>query len=595
MVHRGPDDDGIHVCASLGAAIGARRLSIIDVAGGHQPIANEDGSIWAVLNGEIYNHPALQALLRRRGHTLRTATDTEVLVHLYEEYGDDLVHALEGMFAFAVLDERAGRLLVARDRFGEKPLFYSTRGAALTFASELDALLAGAGLELELDPVAVDEYFVLGYVGTPRSIARGVQQLPAGHVLTWEANGPRPSTRRYWEPPAPCAGPRHEVEEDLVAETLRLLEESVRGRMLADVPLGVLLSGGLDSTLLAAIATRVADGPVKTFTVGYDTGAGDELHAARATARTLGSDHRELVLTSDELAARVPRMLAAIDQPIADPALVALNAIAEFARREVTVAIGGEGADELFGGYPRYVWLARAGMLDGRVPPGLRRAAARGLARLPASRVRRLADVLEPQSSAGRHLDWVTEGRRHVRDGLYAEALDADRDAVARRVRDATAAARPLAAAFMRMDQRTWLQDDVLPKADRAGMLVSLELRTPYLHRELAELAASIPPEVHLARGGKHLLRRVLADIAPDVPRRRKRAFTVPLAQWLRGPLRPLLEEHAAASRLYDEGLFERAEVRRRVDRHLGGAGDESAVLWPLLTLGAWLDARRAS
>lgn len=594
MVHRGPDDGGAHTSEALEMAIGARRLSIIDVAGGHQPICNEDGTIWAVLNGEIYNHPALQALLRRRGHTLRSLTDTEVLVHLYEEYGDDLVHALEGMFAFAVLDERRGRLLVARDRFGEKPLFYTVRDGALTFASELDALLTGSGLALELDPVAVDEYFVLGYVGTPRSIARHVQQLPAGHLLSWQAGDRAPRLKRYWAPPQTREWPRREAEEDLVAETLRLLETSVRGRMLADVPLGVLLSGGLDSTLLAAIAARLADGQVKTFTVGYDTGADNELDGARATAVALGSEHRELVLTAEALAARVPRVLAAIDQPVADPALVALNAVAEFAREDVTVAVGGEGADELFGGYPRYIWLSRAQRLD-RLAPGLRRAGARGLAAVARGRGRRLIDVVEPRSAAQRHLDWVTSGRQHARAELYGPALgDAvDRAAIGRSVCEATDNG-SLAAAFMRMDQRSWLQDDVLAKADRAGMLVSLELRTPYLHRELAEFAGSVAPEVHLAGGGKRLLRRVLEEVAPELPRRRKRAFGVPLAPWLRGPLRPLLEEHVRDSSVYREGLFDRAQVQRRFERHVSGASDESAVLWPLLTLGLWLDARRA-
>lgn len=597
MVHRGPDDEGVHVAHALGVAIGARRLSVIDVAGGHQPLSNEDGSVWAVLNGEIYNHPALQALLRRRGHTLRTRTDTEVLVHLYEDHGDDLVHALEGMFAFAVLDERRGRLLVARDRFGEKPLFYASRDGALTFASELDALLAGSGVALELDPAAVDELFVLGYVSTPRAIVRGVHQLPAGHLLCWDAETRAARRRAYWSPPEPGQPIRNEPEQDLAAETLRLLERSVRGRMLSDVPLGVLLSGGLDSTLLAAVTARLAGGRVKTFTVGYDTGATNELEEARATARALGSEHRELVLPAGELAERVPRVLAALDQPLADPALVALNAVAELARREVTVAVGGEGADELFGGYPRYRWLARAHDLDARLPPALRRAAARALDPVARGRARRLVDVLEPRALAERHLEWVTSGRRDARGTLYGPALDGvDRGAVLRGVGGALHPARDrsLPAALMRLDQLSWLQDDVLPKADRAGMLVSLELRTPYLHRELAEFAATVAPAVHLAGGGKWLLRRVLEDVAPDLPRRRKQAFRVPQAQWLRGPLRPALEEHVNGSSLYAEGLFARERVRERVDRHIRGAADESAVLWPLLTLGLWLDRRRA-
>jgi asparagine synthase (glutamine-hydrolysing) len=597
MVHRGPDDGGLHIDDTLGIALGARRLSIIDIAGGHQPIANEDGSVWAVLNGEIYNHPGLQSQLRRRGHSLRTGTDTEVLVHLYEDHGDDLVHVLEGMYAFAVLDAPRGRLLVGRDRFGEKPMFYATHAGAFTFASELDALRAGTNMPLELDPAAVDEFFVLGYVTSPRSIARHVRQLPAGHLLTWTADAPEPEIRRYWSPPPASAVAKRASEPELVAETLRLLTASVRSRMLADVPYGVLLSGGVDSTLIAAIASQVADGRVKTFTVGYDTGAVSEAGAARATAAALGTEHRELILSEAELAHRAPRVLAALDQPIADPALVALHAITEFARGEVTVAIGGEGADELFGGYPRYRWLARAHALDGRVPVPVRRAAARALAPVVPARARRLVDVLEPQTSAERHLDWVTSGRRHARAEVYGAVLrDAvDHGAVARAVGEAVGngSGASLPAALMALDQRSWLQDDVLAKADRAGMLVSLELRTPYLYRELAEFAARVPPRIHLAGGGKHLLRRALDRVAPHAPRRPKQAFRVPVADWLRGPLRATLEDQLSRSAVYAEGLLDRENVRQRVTRHIDGTRDESAILWPVLVLGLWLDGRR--
>ena len=597
MVHRGPDDEGLHLDTQSGIAIGARRLSIIDLHGGHQPLSNEDGSVWAVLNGEIYNHPRLQDELRNRGHNLRSLTDTEVLVHLYEDHGDDLVDFLEGMFAFAVLDTRRRRLLVVRDRFGEKPLFYADRGGNLTFASELDALLAGSGMALDLDPAAVDEFFVLGYVQTPGCIARGVRQLPAAHLLTWSEDDPTPRTRCYWSLPAAPAQVGDVSEDELVAETVRLLELSVRGRMLSDVPLGVLLSGGLDSTLLAAIASRISEAPVKTFTVGYDSGTVSEAADARATAKILGTDHHELVLRESELADRVPGALAALDQPVADPAFVALHAIAELARRDVTVAVGGEGADELFGGYPRYRWLARARSLDGRVPPAARRMAARGLAPVLPDRARRLVDVLDPRPTAERHLDWVTGGRRLARDQLYGPALRdmVDPAAIARGVAAALGNGHRdgLPAALMALDRQSWLQDDVLPKADRAGMLVSLELRTPYLHRDLAEFAASIPTRVHLAGGGKRLLRRALDDVGPQLPRRPKRAFSVPLAQWLRGPLRPVLEEQLAQSSLYGEGLLDAGQVRKRLERHVSGTGDESAVLWPILGLGLWLDRRR--
>ena len=383
MVHRGPDDEGHNTDASCGVSLGARRLSVIDVEGGHQPLCNEDGTVWAALNGEIYNHPRLQELLRERGHTLRTGTDTEVLVHLYEEYGAELVHALEGMFAFAIWDTAKRTLIVARDRFGEKPLFYAPVGDGVAFSSELTSLAAGTDLGAELDPIAVHEYFVFGYVPGERSIVAGVRQLPPGHLFTWQPGGAL-AERRYWSPPA-AAVTSAESTPDLVSELGRLLSDSVRSRLVADVPLGVFLSGGVDSTLIAAIAARESSAPVKTFTVGYDVGDVDESENARQTAKEIGSEHHELILSVEEIAARVPEVLRMLDQPQADQSLPAFQAIAGFARESVTVAVGGEGADELFGGYPRYRWLARAEALHGRVPAALAGPAARLLeAGLPA-------------------------------------------------------------------------------------------------------------------------------------------------------------------------------------------------------------------
>jgi asparagine synthase (glutamine-hydrolysing) len=304
MVHRGPDDEGIHVDPGVRVALGARRLSIIDVEHGHQPIGNEDGSVWAVLNGEIYNHVALQAHLRARRHTLRTSCDTEVLVHLYEEHGDALVHALEGMFALAIWDARRGRLLLGRDRFGEKPLFYSDRGGVLTFASELDALLAGLpGPRPDLDHAALDAFLVFGYVPAPRAMVEGVRVLPPGHLLLWErVRGA--DVRPYWRPPRP--GGSVAAADELVREVRPLLERSVRSRMVADVPLGVFLSGGLDSTLVTALAVNAATSPVATFTVGYDVGTVNGLEPARAAARRLGTDHHELVVSQSDVVAEVP-------------------------------------------------------------------------------------------------------------------------------------------------------------------------------------------------------------------------------------------------------------------------------------------------
>jgi asparagine synthase (glutamine-hydrolysing) len=595
---RGPDDEGSYADERCGVALGARRLSIIDVDGGHQPVANEDRTVWAALNGEVYNHPALQEQLKARGHRFASGVDTEVLVHLYEEYGAAMVHALEGMYAFALWDSRRGELLIVRDRFGEKPLFYAERGDQLSFASELDPLLAGLGGEVELDPVSVDAFFVFGYVPGPRTMVQGVQQLPPGHLLRWDLRNRRAHVESYWRPLASEGLVGDEPFGDLVAETGRLLEASVRSRLLSDVPLGVFLSGGLDSTLIAALAARVSSRPIQTFTVGYDVGDVSETTEAARTARELGTEHHELVLTQDELVRRVPELLAGMDQPLADQALVSLHAIAEHARRDVTVAVGGEGADELFGGYPRYRWLWRGERLRERLPAPVAGGLAAAVRRSGHPRAGRVADVLEPRELLERHLDWVTAPRGDLRDRLYGPALrgripaEQVLDDLAGRLDGAATA--PVMARLMVLDQRQWLPDDVLVKADRAGMRVSMEIRTPYLNRELAEFAATVPDHVHAGRHGKALLRALLEEVAPQAARRRpKTAFRVPAADWLRGPLAPLLDRQVAAGSAFEEGWFDRDEASRMVAEHQAGTRDATAALWPLLAFGLWLDRVR--
>jgi asparagine synthase (glutamine-hydrolysing) len=597
MFLRGPDDEGTYRDERTSVVLGARRLSIIDVEGGHQPVANEDRTVWAALNGEVYNHPELQRQLTERGHRFAAGVDTEVLVHLYEEYGVAMVHALEGMYAFALWDAPHEELLIVRDRFGEKPLFYAERGGELTFASELDPLLAGLDGGAELDPAAVDAFFVFGYVPGPGTLVRGVKQLPPGHLLRWNTRDRTVRLQQYWQPLASEGLAGDEPFEDLVAETGRLLEASVRSRLLADVPLGVFLSGGLDSTLIAALAARVSPHPIKTFTVGYDVGAVSETAEAARTARELGADHHELVLTQEDLVRRIPSLLAGMDQPLADQALVSLHAIAEHARRDVTVAVGGEGADELFGGYPRYRWLWHAERLRRRVPAPVAAGLAAAARRAPHPRASRVADVLAPRAVLERHLDWVTAPRPALRDALYGPAMAGV--ARERALADLTArldgaASAPVMAQLMVLDQRHWLVDDVLVKADRAGMRVSMEIRTPYLHRELAEFAATVPDHVHAGRQGKTLLRSLLEQVAPEAARRRpKTAFRVPAADWLRGPLAPLLDHQVAEGSAFAEGWFDRDRAARMVAEHRSGAQDGTAALWPLLAFGLWLDRVR--
>jgi asparagine synthase (glutamine-hydrolysing) len=598
MVHRGPDDEGIYVDPQSGVGLGARRLSIIDVAGGHQPLSNEDQSVWAVLNGEIYNHSELREGLLAKSHSFTTRSDTEVLVHLYEEYGESLVHAVEGMYAFAVWDTKHRRLLIARDRFGEKPLFFCESGGHLLFASELTALRAGLDQTPDLDAQVIDEFFVLGYVAGPATMLTGVRQLEPGKTISWTCDARSIAVSRYWAP-FQVTSTDGATPNELVAETEKTLDRSVASRLIADVPVGVFLSGGVDSTLVAALAARHSSKPIKTFTVGYESGEFDERLAARRAAAAIGSEHHEVVIRSSDVAARVERALRGIDQPLADQALVPSQALAELARGEVTVAVGGEGADELFGGYPRYRWLARADLLQRTVPRAILITAGAILDAVPApGRARRLRDVLEPASALDRYVGWVTGHRLDARARVYGPRLQPH--SRSRRVHELLGAAMPedaqdTRAAFMHLDQVMWLPGDVLVKADRASMAVSLEVRTPYLSREVAELAASIPACLHAREGGKYLLRSLLRQVLPLAPRRPKVAFRAPVAAWLRGPLLPVLHRQLDSGSVFSEGWLDALSVGQMVRQHQIGTFDWSDVLWPVLSLGLWLDALRGS
>ena len=586
MIHRGPDDAGVHEEREGRMALGARRLSIIDVEAGHQPLCNEDGTVWAILNGEIYNHPELRDRLLADGHTFSSRTDTEVLVHLYEEHGDALVHALEGMFAFAIWDSRRRRLLLARDRFGEKPLFYSERAGQIRFASELTALLAADSTGPRIDPAAVAAFFVLGYVPGPGSIVEGVAQLPPASTLTWEPAAGRGRIAPYWSLPPESPAEPPDLDE-VVEEAEGLLRRAIRGRLLADVPLGVFLSGGLDSTLLAAIAAEESGERLKTFSVGYDVGAVNEVDAAAKTAAALGAEHHELIIRQADLGDEVPTLLTAIDQPLADQSLLALGSLARFARERVTVVVGGEGADELFGGYPRYRWLARADAVDRRLGPRMRSASARLVGLAGGRRAQRLGTVIGGEDLFARHLDWVTGGRLELAPDVLGSRVDGEISILAAD-RSLLPESGTVAGSFMRLDQRLWLVDDVLAKADRASMLASLELRTPYLYPDLAELAAQLPGSVHAAMPGKAVLRRILAKRPRPALKRGKRAFEVPMADWLRGPLRELLVGSLSDGPLFDEGWFDRGAVNSLVRDHLERDRDRSAALWPIVCLAMW-------
>ncbi len=581
--HRGPDSDGYHLAD--GVALGMRRLSIIDVSGGQQPIGNEDGSVTVVFNGEIYNHRALRSTLEASGHRFRTHSDTEVLVHLYEDFGADMVSRLHGMFAFAIWDSRKKVLLIARDRTGMKPLSYMQLPDGLVFGSELRSLWALDSGRLRVAPTAVMQYLAFGYVPEPASIFEGVRKLPPGHLLLWNAESGT-EVRRYWTPPRPGGTA---IDESEVVETIRAkLDKAVASHLEAEVPLGAFLSGGLDSSTVVALMSRHASGRVRTFSIGFAEEEYDETEAARAVAAELGTDHTELILRPN-VEDTFETIAMMFDEPFADSSAIPTFFVAQLARQSVTVALSGDGGDELFGGYTRY------GMTLGQQAPG-------------AAGVRRL------MSGVGLMLPHIIPGRNRLIDlgrsrwGRYAttvvQPVRLDEGGVVRRDQPGanTFIADQLldrvspdhgddfAAAMMQMDLENYLPGDILTKVDRTSMAVSLEARVPLLDFDLVDYALQIPGKWRVtASESKRLFRRAIKGIVPDsVLSRPKRGFEVPLGRWFRGPLRHRIEALRKLSPALREYVDEKA-VARIVLEHSIGRRDHAATLWRLIVLDCWL------
>jgi asparagine synthase (glutamine-hydrolysing) len=590
LVHRGPDDDGIFCEGPV--ALAARRLSIIDLDGGHQPIENEDGSAVVVQNGEIYNYRELKRELEGAGHRFATDCDTEVLVHGYEEWGEAFVERLRGMFAIALWDKRRQRLLLARDRFGIKPLYYGEAGGGLAFASELKAMLEQPGFSREIDPRAVAAYLAFNSIPAPLTIFKGARKLPPGHLLTWE--GGEAALRRYARPgPPPAAEVRGGSAEELAAELREVLDDSVRAHLVADVPVGVLLSGGVDSGGLAALASRHAGETLRTFSIGFEEEGFNELSRARLVAERYGTDHHELVLRPDAVEL-LPKLVEAFDEPFGDSSALPTYLVSELAVGEVKVALSGEGGDELFGGYYTYV----ADLLARRV--GRLAALARPLAEALPSRTDRVgfdykakrfarAAALPPLE---RHHGWkeiFSAGARADLAGPGAsgwDPLDLYRERYAE-----TAAAEPLAR-MQDVDLGIYMADDLLVKTDRLSMAHSLELRVPFLDPRVADFAFSLPTELKV-RGfaKKRLLRKALEPLLPrEILHGRKQGFSIPIATWLRGPLEPFAREVLAPSAVARQGLLDPTAVTPILDRHVSGQEDLSRQIWGLMALTLWFD-----
>jgi asparagine synthase (glutamine-hydrolysing) len=598
MTHRGPDSEGLLV--QTGVALGMRRLAIIDLQTGEQPVWNESQSIAAVLNGEIYNYRELRADLETRGHRFKSASDTEVLPHLYEEYGEKMVEHLNGMFAFALWDESRRRLLLARDRFGEKPLYWGVFDGVLLFASEPKVLLAHPSVRPKLNLAALRQYLSFDYVPAPLSIYEGIQKLPAAHSLTLE-NG-RIAIEQYWKLSYKTAQPVPDESE--AAEHLeQLLGDSVRMRLVSDVPLGVLLSGGVDSSSIAALAVKASSETVKTFSISFAESSFDESAYARAVAKFLSTDHHEERLSVDLAANLVGEIGSWMDEPLSDPSLVPTYLLSRFTRKHVTVALGGDGGDELFAGYPMYFGHRLAQTYD-KIPRALRRALVEPLIRLLPVRTDNISfDYKARRFIAGADYDQVA--RHHIWFGSFMpaehellltdqvlRATDGDVYADARRMLEESDAATTLEQ-MQNLDTRLYLAEDILTKVDRASMAVSLEVRAPFLDPRVAEFAASLPADYKLrGRTTKYILKKAVAPMLPEfVTRRGKKGFGVPVAEWIKGSLRPLVRDMLSPERMRRSGLFNPDYVTRLLDEHERGIANHRKPLWTLLMFELWQES----
>jgi asparagine synthase (glutamine-hydrolysing) len=593
--HRGPDDDGYYVDDS--AALGVRRLSIIDVAGGHQPIGNEDGTLWIVFNGEIYNFRELRTGLRERGHRFQSQSDTEVIVHLFEEFGPRSVDLLDGMFAFAIWDKRRRRLILARDRMGKKPLHYALVGRELIFASELKAILRHPRVPRALSMAALTRYLVHDYIPAPRTIFEQIRKLPPGHLLTYENNEIR--TAQYWDLPCPDGAPGIRGE-DAVEELRRVLETATRRRLISEVPLGAMLSGGIDSSIVVALMARNMSRPVKTFNIGFSERSFDESSYARRVAAHLGTDHHEEIMTPRTVLDLVGKISGVLDEPLADASILPTYLLSRFTRSQVTVALSGDGGDEVFAGYPTYQAHQMARFMQSAPRPLV--ACAGFLAdRLPVShanfsldyKIKKFISALEYPLEI-RHAVWLGSFAPDELPALLTSGVrdQVEGDDVFSEIRSYARAAghRDWLGKVMYLDSKLYLQDEVLVKVDRASMACSLEIRCPFLDTKVVEFASRLPSAIKL-RGftTKHLLRRVFRDLLPDdILRRPKKGFGIPLGYWIRHDLRDLFLEMLDSTRMARQGIFRPEAVSHLLAEHFAGRRDHRKRLWNMFVFQMW-------
>ena len=590
IVHRGPDDEGIYARGPVG--LGMRRLSIIDLSGGKQPIHNEDKSVWVVFNGEIYNFPELRRELESRGHQFYTHSDTEVIVHLYEEMGADCVRKLRGMFAIALYDERKQSLLLARDRLGKKPLHYALRNGRLLFGSEIKTMLAVVPELSEVNLEGVLQFFYFGYVPDPFTAFAHIHKLPPGHLLEY-AHG-EVKVRQYWDVPG-YGNQASKSEEDCLEELESRLLEAVRIRLISDVPLGALLSGGVDSSIVVALMARASRGPVKTFSIGFGHRDFNEAEYARLVAERFGTDHHELMVDPN-ISEALEMLSGMMEEPFGDSSMIPTYYVSKLARQYVTVALSGDGGDELYAGYDRYVVNLRRSRYG--IPPWLGRI------------YRDHVYPVLPGNVRGRKLAWNISlpSRDRYLDGLsFLPALDRERslfsDELLREAGQFTDPFRPFERFYdqapaadtlsrlLYLDTKTYLTADILAKVDRMSMATSLEVRVPMLDHEFVEWTASLPIELKYRNGTRKYLLKKLAErigIPPALLHRRKQGFSLPLVHWMRDEMKDGLLGILTEPRTLQRGYFKPAAVRALLDEHMRGYRDHAGAIWLLLVLELW-------
>jgi len=591
IVHRGPDDDGVYARGPVG--LGMRRLSIIDLSGGKQPIHNEDETVWVVFNGEIYNFPELRRELVSRGHHFYTHSDTEVIVHLYEEMGADCVTKLRGMFSIALFDETRQTLFLARDRLGKKPLHYAMHDGRLYFGSEIKTILAVHPELAEVDPEGLLQYFYFGYIHDPVTVFKKIRKLPAGHLMEFK-NG-EGKIRQYWDLPDYGTHPPIS-EEDCLEELERRLQEAVRIRLISDVPLGALLSGGVDSSIVVALMARVSSKPVKTFSIGFREEQFNESEYARIVAERFATDHHELILDPD-LEETLTYLSGMLEEPFGDSSMLPTYYVCRMARQNVTVALSGDGGDELFAGYDRYLTAMQRPKFD---------ALQRWLGPIYRDHIHRLI----PAATYGRNLAWnvsLNDRDRYLDALSYLPALHRERDLFSQEFLETAgrlpdplhqwqdlydnAPAKDHLSRLLYLDTKTYLNGDILTKVDRMSMATSLEVRVPMLDHEFVEWVASLPVEWKFRGGERKQILKKLAErvgIPAEVVHRRKQGFQLPLVEWMRNETAERFWGILLEPRTLQRGYLKGAAVKATIDEHVRGRRNRSGILWRMLVLELW-------